>query len=117
MSRAVVESRADIVFIGLPFRTQVTTMALLREEMPATWFFGVGSSFELVNGDRARPPRWVQRMCMEWAWRLTSQPQLWRRYLVDGMPIAARLVMSALRTRWQRQPIPVPASPSPVSSG
>lgn len=109
LSRLVVDSRPDIVFIGLPFRTQVAAMTALREELPATWFFGVGSSFELVNGDRARPPRWVQRMCMEWAWRLTSQPQLWRRYIVDGMPIAALLGMSALRARWRRQPDPVPA--------
>jgi N-acetylglucosaminyldiphosphoundecaprenol N-acetyl-beta-D-mannosaminyltransferase len=112
LSRLIVDSRPDIVFIGLPFRTQVATMTALREKLPATWFFGVGSSFELVNGDRARPPRWVQRMCMEWAWRLTSQPQLWRRYIVDGMPIAALLGTSALRARWRRQPNPVPATPS-----
>jgi len=109
LSRFVVASRPDVVFIGLPFRTQVSAMTLLRETLPASWFFGVGSRVELVKGDRSRPPRWVQRFCMEWAWRLTRQPQLWRRYLIDGMPIAARMGVAALHARWQRQPGPAPA--------
>jgi N-acetylglucosaminyldiphosphoundecaprenol N-acetyl-beta-D-mannosaminyltransferase len=111
LCRIVVAASPDVVFLGLPFGTQVRAMALLRENLPATWFLGVGSSFELVNGDRSRPPRWVQRLCMEWAWRLTRQPQLWRRYLIDGMPIAARVGIVALRARWHRR-----ASPSPNTS-
>jgi N-acetylglucosaminyldiphosphoundecaprenol N-acetyl-beta-D-mannosaminyltransferase len=98
----VVAAEPDIVFIGLPFRVQVSLMGEIREMLPATWFIGVGSTFELVNGDRTRPPRWLQLLCLEWAWRLTQQPGMWRRYLVDGMPTAARMVASALRTRWQR---------------
>lgn len=91
----------DVVFIGLPFRIQVQLMTELRAQHPATWFVGVGSTFELVNGDRTRPPAWLQRVCLEWAWRLTEQPDMWRRYLVDGMPVAARLGFSALRHRWR----------------
>jgi N-acetylglucosaminyldiphosphoundecaprenol N-acetyl-beta-D-mannosaminyltransferase len=98
----VVAAAPNVVFIGLPFRTQVSLMSELREMLPETWFVGVGSTFELVNGDRTRPPRWLQVICLEWAWRLSQQPGMWRRYLVDGMPIAARMGASALRTRWRR---------------
>jgi len=102
LQRTVVEANPDLVFIGLPFLAQVDVMTALRCAMPATWFVGVGSTFELVNGARTRPPRWLQRLCLEWAWRLTRQPQMWRRYLVEGMPIAVRLGVSALRVRWRR---------------
>jgi N-acetylglucosaminyldiphosphoundecaprenol N-acetyl-beta-D-mannosaminyltransferase len=102
LERTVVEANPDVVFIGLPFLTQVAVMTELSRILPATWFVGVGSSFDLINGDRSRPPRWLQRLCLEWAWRLTRQPQMWRRYLVQDMPIAVRLVASALRTRWRR---------------
>jgi N-acetylglucosaminyldiphosphoundecaprenol N-acetyl-beta-D-mannosaminyltransferase len=102
LKRVVVEANPDIVFIGLPFGTQVAVMGELSRGLPATWFVGVGSTFELINGDRSRPPRWLQRLCLEWAWRLTRQPGVWRRYLVQGMPIAARLGVSALRVRWRR---------------
>jgi N-acetylglucosaminyldiphosphoundecaprenol N-acetyl-beta-D-mannosaminyltransferase len=102
LSRVVVQAKPDLVFIGLPFGTQVAVMGELSRALPATWFVGVGSTFELINGDRSRPPRWLQRLCLEWAWRLTRQPGVWRRYLVQGMPIAARLGVSALRVRWRR---------------
>jgi N-acetylglucosaminyldiphosphoundecaprenol N-acetyl-beta-D-mannosaminyltransferase len=103
LSDNLIATRPDIAFIGLPFRTQVSVMSQLRTKMPDTWFVGVGSSFELVSGDRTRPPQWVQRMCLEWVWRLTRQPQLWRRYLIEGLPTAARLAVGALRVRWQRK--------------
>lgn len=101
LSRTLLDARPDVVFVGLPFATQVSVMTELRDKLPATWFVGVGSSFELVNGDRSRPPVFLQKLCLEWAWRLTRQPSMWRRYLVDGMPIAARLAVSSLRVRWQ----------------
>jgi N-acetylglucosaminyldiphosphoundecaprenol N-acetyl-beta-D-mannosaminyltransferase len=118
LSRFLVAANPDIVFIGLPFRTQVSLMGVLRAALPATWFIGVGSSFELVNGDRSRPPAWVQRLCLEWAWRLMRQPYLWRRYLVDDMPTAALLAVAALRTRWRGPPDPARiASSQTLTSG
>ena len=99
LSRIVAESRPDVVFLGLPFATQVSAMSRMRDLLPSAWFIGVGSAFELVSGERARPPVWVQRICLEWAWRLIRQPRLWRRYLIDDMPTAARLAFAALRTR------------------
>lgn len=102
LERVVTDVRPDLVFIGLPFLVQVAAMERLRQVLPRAWFVGVGSTYELVNGDRSRPPRLLQRMCLEWAWRVTRQRGMWRRYLVQGMPVAARLGVSALRTRWTR---------------
>lgn len=104
LSRILVASRPDVVFLGLPFHAQVSVMSSLRTMLPGTWFVGVGSSFELVNGDRTRPPVWVRRLCLEWAFRLASQPWLWRRYLLGGLPTATRLAVSVLRERWRRRP-------------
>ncbi|MET9519197.1 WecB/TagA/CpsF family glycosyltransferase [Streptomyces sp. NPDC002994] len=103
LSRTLIASSPDIVFLGLPFASQVSIMTDLRPALPGTWFVGVGSSFDFINGDRTRPPEIVRRLCLEWAWRLTSQPWLWRRYLVQGVPTAARLTVDALRLRWQRE--------------
>jgi N-acetylglucosaminyldiphosphoundecaprenol N-acetyl-beta-D-mannosaminyltransferase len=102
LSRTLVASSPDIVFLGLPFASQVSVMTELRPALPGTWFVGVGSSFDFINGDRTRPPDLVRRLCLEWAWRLTRQPWLWRRYLLQGVPSAARLAVDALRLRWRR---------------
>jgi N-acetylglucosaminyldiphosphoundecaprenol N-acetyl-beta-D-mannosaminyltransferase len=45
----------------------------------------IGASIEFLLGRKARAPRWVQMIGMEWAFRLMSEPRrLWRRYLVSG---------------------------------
>ncbi|MFF6777038.1 WecB/TagA/CpsF family glycosyltransferase [Streptomyces sp. NPDC012637] len=114
LSRTLVAASPDIVFIGLPFASQISVMAGMRAALPGTWFVGVGSSFDFVNGDRSRPPELVRRLCLEWAWRLTRQPWLWRRYLVDGVPTTARLAVAALRLRWRRDASPTASAGSPA---
>jgi N-acetylglucosaminyldiphosphoundecaprenol N-acetyl-beta-D-mannosaminyltransferase len=100
----LVADAPDIVFIGLPLASQVHLIETLREGMPNTWFVGVGSAFDFVNGDRTRAPLWVQRAGLEWLHRLGQQPWLWRRYLVDGLPFAAYLLGRALAARLRVRP-------------
>jgi len=57
----------------------------------------IGASIEFLSGARRRAPKWVQRLGMEWAFRLLSEPRrLWRRYLVQGPRIFA------IWYRWRR---------------
>ena len=43
---------------------------------------GVGAAFDFHTGRVRQAPRWVQRIGMEWFFRLCSEPRrLWRRYL------------------------------------
>ena len=57
----------------------------------------IGASIEFLLGRKARAPRWVQSLRMEWAFRLLSEPRrLWRRYLVTG-PRVLLIVQ-----RWQK---------------
>jgi len=50
----------------------------------------IGASIEFLTGAKRRAPRVMQRLGLEWAFRLLSEPRrLWRRYLVEGPPIFA----------------------------
>ena len=45
----------------------------------------IGASLEFLTGAKARAPQLMQRVGMEWLFRLASEPgRLWRRYLVEG---------------------------------
>jgi exopolysaccharide biosynthesis WecB/TagA/CpsF family protein len=45
----------------------------------------IGASLEFVTGRKRRAPYWVQRLRLEWLFRLITEPRrLARRYLVDG---------------------------------
>jgi N-acetylglucosaminyldiphosphoundecaprenol N-acetyl-beta-D-mannosaminyltransferase len=55
----------------------------------------IGASIDFITGRQARAPKVFQKLGLEWAHRLLTQPKrLWRRYLVDGPRIFA-IVMRA----------------------
>ena len=46
----------------------------------------VGAGLLMLAGLERRAPRWMQRVGLEWSWRLAQDPRrLWRRYLVEDM--------------------------------
>lgn len=48
----------------------------------------IGAGLEFLTGEQRRAPRLLQRLHLEWAHRLASNPRrLWRRYLVEGLKI------------------------------
>lgn len=92
-------SKADIIFVALGSPKQEYVIDRLRDSLPGAWWLGVGISFSFVTGAVKRAPRWMQRCGLEWVHRLTQEPRrLARRYLLDGLPFAARLLFrSTLR--------------------
>ena len=72
----------------------------LRPELPGTWFAGVGISLSFLAGDQPRAPMILQRLGLEWTHRLWHEPRrLFKRYVLQGLPFAARLFGWALRQR------------------
>ncbi len=65
----------------------------------------VGASIDFLTGARARAPHWLQKLSLEWAYRLFQEPRrLWRRYLVAsprilGIFLKPRLARSPMRLR------------------
>jgi N-acetylglucosaminyldiphosphoundecaprenol N-acetyl-beta-D-mannosaminyltransferase len=91
----------DIVYVALGFPKQEDLALQLAPEMPTTWFVGVGISFSFVSGEVQRAPRWMQDAGLEWMHRLVQEPRrLFRRYVVDGLPFAARMFAHAIGSRF-----------------
>jgi N-acetylglucosaminyldiphosphoundecaprenol N-acetyl-beta-D-mannosaminyltransferase len=45
---------------------------------------GVGGTLDAIGGVFARPPKWMQKVGLEWLYRLFQEPKrLWKRYLLD----------------------------------
>jgi N-acetylglucosaminyldiphosphoundecaprenol N-acetyl-beta-D-mannosaminyltransferase len=77
----------DLVYIGLPLEKQLAVMEVLRQAVPQAWQVGLGVSFSFVCGDVRRAPAPIQRLGLEWAYRLSQEPRrLMRRYLLEGIP-------------------------------
>lgn len=83
----------DVVFVGLGFPKQEELAQALHAEHSSTWFVGCGGSIAMLAGDVPRAPLWVQRMGVEWLYRLYREPvRLFRRYIVHDVPYALSLL-------------------------
>jgi exopolysaccharide biosynthesis WecB/TagA/CpsF family protein len=97
LTRVVVEGRPDIVFVALGSPKQEQLIDRLRDRLPRTWWLGVGISFSFLAGDVKRAPRWMRATGLEWIHRLVQEPgRLAKRYLVQGVPFAMRLLAGSM---------------------
>ena len=59
-------------------------MASHRDALDAAVLVGVGAAFDLLAGTLPQAPRWMQRIGLEWLFRLAVEPRrLWRRYVLN----------------------------------
>ncbi len=101
----LVRAAPDIVWVALGSPKQERLIEQLRAHLPRAWWLGVGISFSFVSGQVRRAPRWMQVLGLEWVHRLIQEPRrLARRYLLEGLPFAVRLLGAALRGRWRGSP-------------
>lgn len=81
LAAALRAAAAPIVFVGLGCPKQEKWMAAMRGRVPAV-FLGVGAAFNFHAGRVRQSPALLQRLGLEWAFRLAMEPRrLWRRYL------------------------------------
>jgi N-acetylglucosaminyldiphosphoundecaprenol N-acetyl-beta-D-mannosaminyltransferase len=100
LGTTLLRAHPDIVYVCLGFPKQECVIQELRATLPSTWFLGLGGSFTIISGQVNRAPVWMQKMGLEWIWRLGSEPRrLFQRYIVHDVPFAIRLLASALRHR------------------
>lgn len=79
--RRINASSARILFVGLGCPKQEKWMAGHRGKVQAV-MIGVGAAFDFHAGVKPQAPSWMQKIGLEWLFRLASEPRrLWRRYL------------------------------------
>lgn len=100
--RAIVDAIEDcrphltLFAIGAP-QSEIVAHQLQQRGRTGGVALCIGASIEFLTGAKRRAPQVMQRLSLEWAFRLASEPRrLWRRYLVEGPPIFA------IWWRWHR---------------
>ena len=59
---------------------------------------GVGGSFEMVAGITRRAPLMMQRIGLEWLFRLAVEPRrMWKRYLVGNVEFTLMVLRQLLK--------------------
>jgi N-acetylglucosaminyldiphosphoundecaprenol N-acetyl-beta-D-mannosaminyltransferase len=100
LREALAAAHPDLVYVALGSPKELHAIRGLRPALPAAWWFGVGISLSFLAGHVRRAPAWMQEAGLEWLHRLAQEPRrLARRYLIDDLPVAVRVLLGAWRRR------------------
>lgn len=104
--RRVNAARPDFLFVALGAPQQDLWIRANRERLNASVAMGVGCALDLLAGRVSRAPGWMQRAGLEWLFRLLQEPgRLWRRYVVDDIPVLGWLVLQTLARGRAARPV------------
>jgi len=90
----------DVLWVALGCPKQEKWIARNVERLKVPIVVGVGAAFRFAAGIVSRAPECVQRVHLEWLWRLAVEPKkLWRRDLLQAPRFVAAAVSEALMIR------------------
>ena len=89
-------ARADVVYVCLGAPKQEMFMQKNLDDSCAKLMLGLGGTLDVVAGHVRRAPRWMQKLGLEWLYRLLRQPSRFGRML--RLP---KYVFAALKKRWK----------------
>ncbi|MEL4358205.1 MULTISPECIES: WecB/TagA/CpsF family glycosyltransferase [unclassified Luteococcus] len=92
----LLELQPDLVFVALGFPKQERVALELMPTLPGAWFMGCGGALDMAAGQTPRAHPTLQKLGAEWLHRLGLEPRrMAKRYLVDDVPYAARMVAAS----------------------
>lgn len=111
VDRAIVhminQAAPAFLFVALGAPRQDLWIRRHLNELNVSVAIGVGCVLDLHAGVVTRAPYWMRAAGLEWAFRLAHEPRrLWRRYVLNDMPLMARLLVSAAGERKAGSAVP-----------
>ena len=82
----IADSGAQLLFVAITSPRKENFMYNHRKILSSVNFtMGVGGTFDVVSGITKRAPIWMQKIGMEWFYRLIQEPErMWYRYLIGN---------------------------------
>lgn len=91
-------SGSDIVWVGVSTPKQDKWIDQHRGRLNAKVAIGVGAAFDFHSGKVSRAPKWLQKIGLEWLFRLMQDPQrLLHRYLFGNTIFIAIVIRDFVR--------------------
>jgi len=97
--RQIANSGATMLFVAITSPKKEQFIHRWRDRLGVKFAMGVGGTFDIVGGKTKRAPVWMQRVGLEWLFRVIQEPRrMWKRYLVTNIKFAL-LLLRAIMTR------------------
>jgi N-acetylglucosaminyldiphosphoundecaprenol N-acetyl-beta-D-mannosaminyltransferase len=93
-------SKADFLVVSLGARKGQAWIEHNRSRLNVPVISHLGAVLHFVAGTVHRAPAWMQRIGLEWVWRIMGEPHLWRRYVEDGAALFPLVLTRLLPYVW-----------------
>jgi N-acetylglucosaminyldiphosphoundecaprenol N-acetyl-beta-D-mannosaminyltransferase len=88
-----------LLAVGSP-QSELIAQSMKEIENTKGVVLSIGASIDFITGRQNRAPAFVQKLALEWAWRLFKEPRrLARRYLIDGPRIFLIAARGGIRVK------------------
>lgn len=95
----------DILWVAMGCPKQELWMHRYRHVLKVPVVIGVGAAFDFIAGTVRQAPPLLQRVGLEWFFRLCIEPRrLWRRYVFRNPYFVAQLFLQLTGLRWYQKP-------------
>ncbi|MFS1511241.1 WecB/TagA/CpsF family glycosyltransferase [Chengkuizengella sp. SCS-71B] len=71
----------DLLFVARSVDTQEPWIYKYKHKLDIPVMMGVGGTFDIIAGKLKRAPKWMQKLRLEWFYRLLQQPSRYKRML------------------------------------
>ena len=96
-------ARPDLLFVAMSTPRKEYFLGRWGPELDVPFSMGVGGAIDVIAGVTKRAPRSLQRLGLEWAFRLAQEPRrLFRRYLVTNSEFVALTLRDLAELRARR---------------
>ncbi|MFV1983698.1 MAG: WecB/TagA/CpsF family glycosyltransferase [Thiohalomonadales bacterium] len=79
------QNDADFVIVSLGAKKGQTWIERNRKQINAPLISHLGAVVNFIAGTVNRAPKFLQKIGMEWLWRIKEEPVLWKRYFHDAI--------------------------------
>jgi N-acetylglucosaminyldiphosphoundecaprenol N-acetyl-beta-D-mannosaminyltransferase len=96
--QAIRDSGAELLFVGVSSPRKERFIEEWKADLGVRFAMGVGGSFDIIAGYTKRAPLWMQKIGLEWFYRLLQEPKrMFMRYVSTNAAFAWMLMKERLR--------------------
>lgn len=93
----------DVLLVGLGAPKQELFVCAQRHAIQAGVALCIGATLDFLAGEKSRAPRWVQKLSLEWCYRMLQEPRrLVKRYAYDAWVFPRLILREYLHRRGSR---------------
>ena len=87
--KEIQKSGAYLLFVAITSPSKENFINKWKDQLGVRFVMGVGGSFDVISGKVQRAPKWMQKVGLEWLFRVIQEPRrMWKRYLVTNSKFA-----------------------------